>query len=189
MMADRASNVSPLTTDESRCQQRTHLFVSAALCWAGTSSPVHIRNMSATGALLEGAPLPGPGASAMLKRGPLSAKVEIVWTADRRAGVAFASTVQVADWMSRTPPQHQARVDEAVRLVRSNPGANPTAERVPERVDTMIQTELYAARRELAEIEAGLVGDLIMVAVHPEIQLLDVVQQRIERILAQLSSA
>lgn len=189
-MAEPASIITPLTTDESRCQQRTHLFVAATLYFEGGTSPVHIRNISPTGALIEGLVLPEQGATATLKRGSLQAAVRIVWKAEHRAGVSFSSTAHVADWMSRTPPPHQARIDNAVRSFRSGRDEGPSpADQGGGLAETAIEAELNALKCELAEIEAGLIQDVIVVATHPEIQLLDVAQQRVERILARLRPA
>lgn len=188
-MAESASIITPLTTDESRCQQRTHLFVAATLYFEGGSSPVHVRNMSPTGALIESSVLPEPGAKVTLRRGPLQGMGLVVWKADRRAGISFSSTAHVADWMSRTPPAHQAQVDDAVRSIRSAQDGSPgPGDPVPSFAATAIEAELNALKCELAEIETGLIGDVVVVATHPEIQLLDVAQQRVERILARLKS-
>lgn len=190
-MAESASIIAPLATGENRCQQRTHLFVAATLYFDGGSSSVHIRNMSLTGALIESTVLPEQGATATLKRGALQAIVRIVWKADRRAGISFSSTTHVADWMSRAPPLHQTRIDDAVRAIRSGQEVNlaGAADLATGPAAMAIEAELNALRGELAEIEAGLIGDVVVVATHPEIQLLDVAQQRVERILARIRPA
>ncbi len=95
-MLGSASQIAPLTTDESRREERTHLFVAATLYFADGSCPVHIRNMSPTGALIEGAVLPEIQMPAIMKRGELETNVSLVWKAGRKAGLSFSSTVHVA---------------------------------------------------------------------------------------------
>jgi hypothetical protein len=50
-----------------------------------------------------------------------------------------------------------------------------------------MQSELSALRSELTKLGEGLVGDIILVATHPELQLLDVALQRVDRIAAGLT--
>lgn len=186
-MAGSPSELMPLTTDDSRRLARTHLFVAATLSFASGSAPVHIRNMSPSGALIEGAVLPDQAEPATLRRGPLEAQVTIVWKAGRRAGVAFSSTVHVADWMSRTTHSHQARVDEMLRNIRAG-GSGSSGRSVGETAgaDAPIEAELQALRRELANLENGLVGDAAVVMAHPEIQLFDIAIQRLDKVIARL---
>ena len=77
-----------LEPNEHRQATRTHLFVVATLCWNEGSGPVHVRNMSATGALVEADALPGPGRKIVLKRGSLEVGGHIAWVASRQAGLA-----------------------------------------------------------------------------------------------------
>jgi hypothetical protein len=185
-MAGAASELTPLTTDESRRQDRTHLFVAATLYAAGSPSPVHIRNMSPSGALIEGAVLPEQDMAATLRRGCLEAAARIVWKAGRKAGICFSSTLHVADWMSRIVPSHQDHVDEAVRSIRAGQEVEPShgADRPPALAGPGLEAELRALKGDLAELENGLTADAAVAAGHPEIQLLDVALQRIERMLA-----
>jgi hypothetical protein len=71
--------------DELRRDARTHLLVMASLCWDSGSTPVHVRNMSARGALIEAPVLPRPGNLVMLKRGSLQVGGQIAWAASRQA--------------------------------------------------------------------------------------------------------
>ena len=100
---------------------RTHLFVIATLCWDAGSTPVHVRNMSANGALIEGAILPKPGSPFVLKRGSLQVGGRIAWAASRQAGLAFSATVSVADWMARQANARQDQIDEIVSALKSAP--------------------------------------------------------------------
>jgi hypothetical protein len=163
------------------------MFVAATLVSSAGSGPVHIRNMSNDGALIEAAALPPVESHVTLRRGSLEVAGRIVWQAERRAGLAFSGAVRVADWMSRNPPVHQSKVDEIVRGIRSGKDDAPVRgapASVPS--DSTFESELRALKDELRRVEDGLCGSIQIVADHPEIQLLDVARQRIERLLARL---
>ena len=164
-----------------RREPRTHLFVVATLYSDGEPMPVHIRNMSASGVLLEAAALPDTGSTVALRRGRLSAGGRVSWRAGRRAGVRFDQTVFVEDWMSRLSAG-QARVDSLVAAVRSNQPPTAAQASPPQ----CAEGELLQLRSELAELAASLLLDPILVATHPEIQTIDIAIQRIDRIIGQL---
>jgi hypothetical protein len=185
-MAGSAPELMPIATDESRRLARTHLFVAAQLCSASGPSPVHIRNMSPSGALIEGAVLPEQHEPATLRRGLLEAKVRIVWKAGRRAGVSFLSAVHVADWMSRTLPPHQAKVDDLLHNIRSGQGE---AAGQPGQSERGIEAELRELRVELAILEHALAGDKVVITAHPEIQMLDIVLQKLDLLIARAGAA
>ena len=176
---------SPLHTHQGRCHERTHLFLSASLCSRAGSIPVHVRNISPCGALIEGAIVPEPGDDVILKRGSLQASATIVWKECRRAGIAFASAVFVEGWMARQPNAHQGRVDEVILAIRSRGRSHPlgTSERRDILPGRSVEDELWALKNSLSELEKGLLGDELLVASHPEIQLLDVAMQSIDRML------
>lgn len=159
------------------------MFVAATLYSDAGSCPIHIRNMSLTGALIEGSVLPEPYHSVTLRRGSLEAAAKIVWRADRKAGIAFCGAIQVADWMSRTPPSHQAKIDEIVRGIRGS-GSSPNDSDPPRPSGSSLEAELLGLKAELVQLETGLTSDLAVVAAHPEIQLLDIALQRVARLLA-----
>ena len=97
----------PIAAD--RRQPRTHLFVAATLYTDGGSAPVHLRNMSPMGALIEAPAIPDPNSAVVLKRGTLQAAGKIAWKVDRKAGVAFFDAVSVSDWMARQVCGHLAK--------------------------------------------------------------------------------
>jgi hypothetical protein len=169
---------------EGRRHERTHLFLAASLHSNAGACPVHVRNISASGALIEGSILPNQGDRLILRRGSLEAAASIVWKAGRKAGISFASLIPVVDWMARQPGTHQGRVDDMIQAIRSGSGNLPDrpgeVEMAPER---SLETELRALRGTLTELEKGLLGDVILIATHPEIQLLDIALQAIDRML------
>lgn len=161
------------------------MFVAATLYSGAGSCPVNVRNMSLSGALIEGAVLPDLDEPVTLRRGSLEAQARIVWRVDRKAGVAFSATVHIADWLSRKADSHQARVDDMVRGIRSGsdqPEPALSAPR-PASINATAHAELAALKADLMKLENGLTNDVILVATHPEIQLLDIALQRVDRLL------
>lgn len=176
--------------DDDRKQPRTHLFVAATLYSEAGSVPVRVRNMSPSGALIESAAIPEPGAKAILRRGSLHAAGRIAWKSAGKGGVAFETAIFVTDWMSRLPGTPQQQIDQIVSEYKSDgqTGLDSVVDDNASARTSSIEEELCALRAELAELEGSLVGDLILVATHPEIQILDISRQRIERIIKQLRS-
>jgi hypothetical protein len=108
---------------EARGAARASIYLAATLYCDGSSSPVKIRNMSSTGALLEGAIVVGVGALVQLVRGQLIVHGLIAWTEDGRCGLKFSGCVDVHQWRAVRTNSEQDRVDEVVRLVKA--GAVP----------------------------------------------------------------
>lgn len=105
----------PLTKTETelRIHSRSNVFLMAVLDGAG-SRPVRVRNLSAGGALVEGAKLPAAGVRASLKRGSLNAPGEIAWTRGQHCGIRFDEAADVDEWIQRVGPEHQQRIDEVI---------------------------------------------------------------------------
>lgn len=177
------------TLDEGRKDPRSHLFVAATLYSDLGSVPVRIRNMSQSGALIEASVVPDPGAAVILKRGSLQAAGQIAWKVERKAGIAFSTKVTVADWLSRKLCAHQERVDEIVSSLEPGGQAGSGADAMNSSSDTSIVAELTALRAELVRLGDGLASDAILVATHPEIQMVDIALQRVDRIIGQVRNA
>jgi len=105
----------------------THL--SAVLYAEGVPATVIIRDLSPTGAMIEGAALPEPGAIFQLVRGTLIVHGLVVWTGTRRCGLQFSGTVDVAQWRHYTTHVEQQRVDEIVRVMKAGAVPLPVAPR------------------------------------------------------------
>jgi hypothetical protein len=179
-----------IPVDEARRQLRTHLFVAAMLWSDSGGAPVNVRNMSPTGALIESSTLPEPGAAVVLRRGSLEIAGRIAWKAGNKAGIAFGSTIYVADWMSRKPGGGaQERVDGIVSAFKTGvPIPAPAAGSSIIAGGDSLTAELMALRTELAELGNSLIGDVVLVATHPEIQVLDIAVQRIDRMIGRLGT-
>jgi hypothetical protein len=178
-VTSNAIPIDSVASEEGRTNIRTHLFVLATLYTSSSSGAVHIRNMSSTGALVEGAGLPEAGTMVTVKRGRLQASGQVVWRQDRRAGINFSSYLHVSEWMSRQVSAPQLQVDQAISAIRSDFRASETETR---NADLSIEAELAQLKDELSRLGNSLIGDIVLVATHPEIQTLDISLQRIDRI-------
>jgi hypothetical protein len=116
----------PQTADP-RENPRTNMFLGAVIREPGLSFPVKVRNMSVSGALVEGAALPEEGAEVQLVRGSLALSATVAWSAAGRCGLRFSSPACVRDWLAPSANAAQQRVDEAVRVFKC--GAVPMPQR------------------------------------------------------------
>lgn len=86
--------------DEPRIERRSNIFVMAALYADGRPiTPVRLRNISRTGALIEAAVLPAPGSCVRLTRASLSASGTLLWVRGSKGGIQFESPVAVGEWL------------------------------------------------------------------------------------------
>ena len=174
------------TVDEARSAPRTHLFVAASLLSDAGSAPVNIRNMSQTGALIDSPVIPEVGSAVVLKRGSLQIAGRVAWKAEQKGGVAFCSATCVSDWMSRKAGSGQERVDRIVSDFKAGGPACGLAAGADATNGNSFVTELQALRTELTQLGNSLIGDVILIATHPEIQTIDISLQRIDRMIGQL---
>lgn len=108
---------------DARGASRASLYLAAALYCDGFSSPVKIRNISSTGALIEGLLIPAMGSLVQLVRGDLIVHGLVAWSVEGRCGLKFSGSVDVQRWRAAPSNGEQQRVDEIVRLVKA--GAVP----------------------------------------------------------------
>lgn len=146
---------------------------------------MHVRNISASGALIEGSIVPNQGDRVILKRGSLEVPAMVVWKAGRKAGISFSSAIVASDWMARQHSAHQGRVDAMIHVIRSGAGDGSGAgdPRAAAAAQPSLEAELQELGSTLVALEQGLIGDVILIATHPEIQLLDIARQAVERML------
>lgn len=111
-----------------RVEQRTNMFVLATLSSASASGQVKIRNMSASGALIEGPVLPSVGEQLHLSRNGSSITGHIAWLLPGKAGVRFDRRIAVGDW---TPGGNTAqhRVDRLVQQAKAGAVSSDADER------------------------------------------------------------
>lgn len=173
---------------EGREKPRTHVFVNAAMDCEGGTLPVQVRNLSSSGALVEAAVLPKCGTTVTLKRGSLAARGIVAWSNGRRAGISFECAIFVADWMSRVPPEHQRQVDQLMASIKQGLPQPEFAIGDNARGLLDIIAELGMLKADLTHLGNSLAADMIIVATHAEIQLIDISLQRIDRIKEKLAA-
>jgi hypothetical protein len=186
---------------EDRASPRTNLLLAATAEIGGRSLPVRIRNLSETGALLEGAGLPDAGMKMVLARGDLHVSAVVAWAAGGRRGVRFDGPTPVQEWTGGTKPkplectglrdqrrvdalQAQARSDVASGLaLRDSPPAEASA--LSADLDSRLAHELGYVQRLLESLGDELIADLFLVQRHGQsLQSLDLVGQILGHVAA-----
>ena len=118
----RESRLVPDQISDLREGVRSNVLLSAVLTGGAGTVPVRIRNLSPSGALLDGQDLPASG-RVMLRRGHLNATAEVVWSADGECGIRFDEPIHVKEWVKRVVHLGQQRVDTIVAALKA--GALP----------------------------------------------------------------
>lgn len=114
------ANIGSAFESKARRELRTNLFAMGTIYVDGASTPVRVRNLSPTGAMIEGAVLPRAGRRVRLRRGDLEVSAEIAWCKDGAAGLRFESAVTVAEWLPRGRAiGPQQRIDEVFHQARA----------------------------------------------------------------------
>jgi hypothetical protein len=173
-----------------RRDERTHLFLVATLTAGTASTPVRVRNLSPTGALVESSALPAAGSMIVLRRGPLEAIGRVAWMAAGRAGLSFTAPVIVSAWLPTRESARQAQVDQIAFGVKHVPTpagvvSAAVADSAVMSADAAI-SDLFRLREELDHLGDLLAQDAAVVASHPQIQLFDTAGQRIAKIVEAL---
>ena len=161
--------------EEHRRAPRSNLFLSASIEAGGTHAPVRIRNLSETGALLEGAAFPAVGTMLTLSRQEVAVVAEVMWSNPPRCGVHFQGKVTVADWIHGKPAKPafgQARVDAIQAAVRGGeaiaeaPAPHAEADRHKTSLDEAIAREIAHVQGLFKAISEELIGDPEVVERH-----------------------
>ena len=137
--------VSNTKVPDVRSAHRANVFLAAVLDVAGSSFPVRVRNLSPTGALVDGRDLPGKGDAVRLQRGPYSAVARVMWCKAGACGLRFASAVPVQEWIAYgSGHTGQQGVDQMIASVRA--GSAPADEaKCPTTIDRMQTVEQLQA--------------------------------------------
>ncbi len=165
---------------ELRRSPRTNLLLAATAEVGGRTLDVRIRNVSETGALIEGAGLPDAGGRLTLRRGELQIGAEIAWSAGGRRGIRFDGPVDTTEWTGGRPPRpldctglrDQRRVDSIQAAVRTGTfSAERSSEGRPgpmsrKEVDARLAEELAFVRRLLAGVGDQMIADPALVERH-----------------------
>ena len=146
---------------------------------AGGSAAVRVRNLSARGALIDGAKLPPEGTAVDLTRGSLAAHGEIAWHDGDHCGLRFDADIDVDSWTRRIGHSGQDRVDDMVAQVR-RPAPSGAAAPAP-----------AASQDSLASISADLAETCERLAARPDVVTacaeelleLDAIAQRLKNVV------
>jgi hypothetical protein len=103
---------------ENRSEDRSNVFLSAVLESDGRSGAVRIRNISASGALIEADRLPSEGGRTTLIRGQLRASGVLAWKNARSGGLTFDEPIAADEWIRRIGHEGQEQVDSAIASIR-----------------------------------------------------------------------
>ncbi len=183
---------------EHRVAQRTNLMLAATAESSVGYSAVRIRNLSETGALIEGSGLPGAGSSLILKRGDLQVAATIAWAGGERRGIRFDSPTPVQEWaggkIKVSEPgglRDQRRVDALQAEART--GAAPMLGRAPavaepvarEQLDSRLADELAYVQRLLETVGDELIAEPLFVQRHAQtLQGIDLASQILAHVAA-----
>ena len=97
---------------EERRSPRFSVLLVARLVTTWGERIVKLRNISATGAMIEGDRIPPAGTDILLQRGSLELFATIMWTRDKQAGLEFEAPLTEAElWMQVNAPQYPAAGD------------------------------------------------------------------------------
>lgn len=178
-----------------RSLPRTRLFLSATLCAVGFKAAIRVRDLSASGARIEGVRLPATGVAAQLNRGMLTASGSIVWRDSKGCGIRFDEPLDLDQWMPGLAVRDQVEVDDMVAAVRSGdadvlPFPSPAASR-PIALESLLPQrlaeELAFVARLLDSLGEDLCGEPLLVMRHAEkLQNLDISAQILGHVAAVL---
>lgn len=85
--------------DKRSIQQRSRVMLAATVITPDRSVDVRIRNLSRTGALIEGDIALEAGTGIELLRGHNAVRADVAWARPGRCGVKFASPVVIEEWV------------------------------------------------------------------------------------------
>ena len=165
----------PGKTDD-RLENRSNVFLSAALVTPTSSSPVRIRNLSPRGALLDGTALPLASVEVQLVRGMLRASGRVAWQDANLAGITFDEEIDVSAWVRRTEHSGQQRVDHLVAAVKRKEALPIGGKATPPPTLNSISVELDQISIRLASM-AGMTTE-----VGEELIKLDILAQRLRQL-------
>lgn len=166
---------------------RTNTMLAAQIELDGARADVFLRDVSSTGASMEGPRLPNAGETIMLERGTIRIRANVVWRQDRRCGINFERPVQVAEMMRRVgagSSAQQARIDTVQRKLRAGTFvASPAAERASPPTD--LRADFGYACRLVEAVGDELTGDAYILSRYGStLQKLDELMQLLKKIEA-----
>ena len=181
----------PSEDNEARSLPRTRLYLAATIRFEQVSAAIRLRDLSASGARIDGAMLPLVGASAHIARGALYANGTIIWRDRKSCGFLFDEPLSVDAWMPPRLHRDQQAVDEIADLLKS--GASMVPLRSPvvpvnelrNALPQRLAEELAYVGRLLESLGDDLCNEPLVVARHAEkLQNLDIASQILGHVAA-----
>lgn len=170
-----------------RLEPRTNMFLIATISASSFSGPVKVRNLSPSGALIEGAALLAVKEPIHLRRGRLAVTGEVVWSRSGRAGLRFRSRLKVKDWLPTDFNRAaQQRVDEILQSLRADAtgDAPPRINELPE-VHALSASDLGDLAKAIDALAQDLASDQVVVSRHfTKLQTLDIAAQALRKLSA-----
>ena len=189
------------TVSEARSAARTNTMLAATLEFDGEQHPVSVRNLSASGAMVDGRELPLQGQSVVLHRDEQRIPAQVVWTERNRCGLAFGVHVKVDSLIKRSrvsgtaapAPSHQSRIDAIQRALRENktiPRFQDSEDLVgAAAVGKRLVDEIGYAQRLVERVGADLANDTYVLTRYAVVlQQLDEAEQLLRKLNGQLSA-
>lgn len=169
--------------DCKRLETRTNMFVMAQLSFGGRSSPVKVRNMSPSGALIDGPVLPTIGTPCRLFRENISIEAEVVWARAGRIGVKFRNRARVDAWLP-TGRRTQIDVDQSLAIARAEHTNAPIIRtNRPLQPTILTNVDINGTADALAALADELSDDMAVVTRYmTKLQTLDVSVQMLRRL-------
>lgn len=167
---------------------RKNLLLSATIKVGALRAPVRIRNLSESGAMIDGAALPEAGTALVLRRLEVEIGARAVWRRAGRCGITFDGTVSVEDWVSGIRPPYRSPDSDAAHVEEIETGIPGGAKLLPENGPASnVQIDSELIERRIAE-ELVYVGRLLD-AVGEEFTNDPIILQRHDRALQNIHAA
>lgn len=168
--------------DTRRERARKNMFLSAMLQSSTGNCPAIVRNLSASGAMVEAAIVPDEGAAVRLVRGSLCASGRIAWRSNSRCGLVFSSHANIDSWLAPDCNNAQMSVDRLVYGYNSQSSKLLSDEPVgPTLFMPAIVEAASCVAALLRAVGHRLADDCSLIAAHSaELQAFDVAAQALE---------
>jgi hypothetical protein len=167
--------------EDGRAAPRSKLLLAAALrVTGGASLNVMIRDLSATGALVEAPRVPKFDSDVELVRGSLVATGSIAWAQEGRCGVRFHAPIDLEAWLpNRVLSAGQLRVDKIQASIRSGEASATTGALKTAQIDVTarVAQELGYVSRLLESLGNDLATDRMTARHGAQLQNLDIAIQ------------
>lgn len=185
------------TIADARQNPRTNTMLAASIEFDGAQHPVFVRNLSVTGALVEGRMLPLAGDRVVLYRDQHRVPATVIWSSGNRCGLSFSAQVALDAMIKRPKPgasntPHQARIDAIQRALRENrpvPNFDETETVVgAAAIGKRLGDEIGYAQRLIETVNDTLSGDAYLLSRYGVIlQQIDEAEQLLRKIALNLN--